>query len=101
MFQITARDGLALRMRRQPTLAMAQELFNFIIPDPIMLVVIQHGNEDINVSQKLLQRDAILQFDLVIGALTPIWKPVVQGQAPGGNLVTQRLEKLAQKVLVT
>jgi hypothetical protein len=43
VFKISVRDELALRMRRQPTLAVAHKLRDLSVSHPIVFVVIQYG----------------------------------------------------------
>ena len=41
VFEVAARDGFALGMRRQPAFAVAQKFFHLVIAHPIVLVVVQ------------------------------------------------------------
>lgn len=53
MFQITIGDEFALWMLAQPSLAVAQQLFHFGIADPIVLVVIKHRNQHVEMRQQI------------------------------------------------
>ena len=55
IFQIPFRDLRLFRMRRQPLTSMSQELLYLIISDPVMLLIIQHWDQHIEVSQQFLQ----------------------------------------------
>ena len=44
--------------------AVAQELAHFVVAHPIVLVVVEHGHEDVEVTEKLMQRLRALQRKL-------------------------------------
>jgi hypothetical protein len=53
MAQITADDEIALGMRVQPPFTPAKQLFNLVIADPVMFVVVEHRNENVDMSQEI------------------------------------------------
>ena len=54
MFEITIAYQLAFRMLAKPALAVAQQFFDFVVADPIVFVVVQHGNQHVEMRQQLL-----------------------------------------------
>ena len=51
----SARDQLALGMRGQPALAVAQQLLHLVVADPVVLVVVQHRDQHIEVREQVAQ----------------------------------------------
>jgi len=89
MLEIAPRDQFALRMLRQPAFALPQQLVDLVIADPIVLLVVEHGDEDIEVGQELRQRHGPADGDV----------PVARGLAVAvedrrsRDLVAQRREQ--------
>ena len=49
MLQITLRDERVLGVVRQPALAMSEQLLDFRLPDPVVLVVVQDRDQHVQV----------------------------------------------------
>src|ERR1043165_1718056 len=99
VLQISARNGIALWMRSQPTFAMPQKLFDFVITNPVVLVVIQNRDENVEMTKELMQGQSRFHFDAAVGTLTPIWKMFIERQTLGPDKIAERFEELPQKFL--
>jgi hypothetical protein len=53
MAQIAAHDQVAFGMRVEPSFTAAEQLFDLVVADPVMLVIVEHGNENVDMSQKI------------------------------------------------
>lgn len=51
MLQVAGGDEFAFRVVGEPTLTVLQQLFNFVIADPIMFVVVKHRDQDVQVRE--------------------------------------------------
>ena len=56
MFQVAASDFVALGVRCEPAFALAQEFFDFVFADPIVFVVVEDREKNIEVLQDVLQK---------------------------------------------
>ncbi len=101
LFEVAARDRLAFRMRPQPALTVTQKFLHLVIPNPIMLVVVQHRHEHVKMRQKLSQRHPRVQLDSEIRAFSPVGKLLIKWQPVRGHFVAERRKKLAQKLFAT
>ncbi len=101
MLEVAPRDLLALGVRRQPALAVTQQLLHLGVIDPVMLVVIEDGHEDVEVAEQLVQRSRGAEADTVIGALAPLGELFVERMSLGCHLVAEWLEQPAQEAFPT
>ena len=53
--QVAVNDQVASRMGREPVLSLCQQLLQFVLTDPVMLVVVQNRQQDIQVCEEILQ----------------------------------------------
>ena len=53
VLQVAAGDQLALRVARQPALAVPQQLLDLVVADPVVLVVVEHGDQHVEVREQL------------------------------------------------
>ena len=51
--QISARDFLFARVSRQPGAAVRQQLFELVVADEVVLVVVEDRNQDIEMREQL------------------------------------------------
>jgi hypothetical protein len=68
--QITVHDCFAFRVRLEPALAMAEQLLNLVLPDPVAFVRIEHRDQNVEMGKQVLQRDLLCDLDGVIRAFT-------------------------------
>src|SRR5260370_15510406 len=101
MFQIAIRNQFALGMLAKPPLAMPQQLFHFRVTNPVVLVVVQGWNQDIEMRQQITQSNCGLKSDRKVRTLSPLREFLIQRMARSTDFVTQRFEQAAQKILPT
>ena len=53
--QVPTSNRVALRMLGEPPFAVAQKLVDFIVPDPVVLLIVEYGDEYIQMRQQLVQ----------------------------------------------
>ena len=74
MFEIACLRSVPSRMNGEPVAAATQQLVYFVVADPIVLLVIQHRDEYVDVAQEILQPLIARQQDGVIPAGPPFGK---------------------------
>jgi hypothetical protein len=99
VFQITARDFFALRMCGEPAFSTAEEFFDFVLADPIVFFVVEHGQQDIEMLEEILQALLRCKSDTPIAALAPLRELLIESMPIGGEFVAKRLEQSAEKCL--
>ena len=52
VLEVAADDLLLFRMDGKPRLAVPQQLLHLVVADPIVLVVVQHWNQHVQVGEK-------------------------------------------------
>jgi len=92
VFQVAIDDLLLGRMRRQPRFAVTEQLFHFVIPDPVMLVVVEHGDEHVQMPQQLLKRNRLRKLDGEIRAIAPVRELIIQYMPRRRDLISEWLE---------
>src|SRR5450432_169009 len=78
---------------------MTQQLVDFILPDPVVLVGIEHRDENIQVREQVLQRDFFRNLHRVVRTFAPLRELLVKGKVFDADPITQRFEEAAQKLL--
>src|SRR5262249_51264335 len=96
VFEITVGDQLLIRMCAQPTSPTPEQLLDLVVADPVVLFVVQHGHEDVQVRQEIAQTAIRLELDGKVGTAAPLREPLLEWMRLGGNRVSQRLEETAQ-----
>lgn len=97
--EISRGDGFALRVRRQPAFPFAQQLLDFIVADPVVLLSIQHRDKDINMGQQILQPFPTADPDRIVEPVTPFRKMFVKRVLLGRDTVPERLEQRVDEFL--
>src|SRR5438093_7053349 len=80
-------------MRREPSLAAAQELIDLVAPDPVVLVVVEHRDQYVEVPKQILQPDAPAQGQVVVRTVTPLGSAGVDRLPARLDLVAERHEE--------
>src|SRR5215475_8211441 len=93
MFQISPRNRLAFRMAAEPACAVTQQLFNFVVADPIMLVVVEHRDQHVQMRKQIAYAAIGLKFYAEILAFAPLRKFVVQREPSRRHRVSERFAK--------
>ena len=83
----------------EPVARLREELFNFILPDEVVLPQIKDGYQHVQVLQQPGNSDCLLQLDREEWTVSPLGKLFVERVSLGRNYVAQRLEDSVKQVL--
>jgi len=97
MLQVARGDERALRVRGEPALAVAHQLRDLVVADPVVLVVVQHRDEHVEVREQVAQARRGAQRERIVGALAPVRKKRVERMGRDVDGVAQGLEQPAQQ----
>ena len=86
-------------MTSQPSLPVAQQFLELVLSDEVVLVVVEHGNEDVEVGQQVGECPLGAELHCEVGPLAPGGERGVERVVLGVNLVAERLEQAAQQRL--
>src|SRR5712691_8869520 len=81
----------------QPAFTMPQELLDFVITYPIVLIIVQNWHQHIEVRQQLAQATGSLKRDCKIRTHPPFRALFVQDMARYHQRIAQRLKKPLEK----
>ena len=96
-FQISIDNLLLHWVLREPALAVTQQLVHLCLADPVVLIVVEYGNEDIQVAQQFVQPANSTQSDGVVRARSPVGEGIVKRVTYHCHRVAEWLEQAAQK----
>ncbi len=82
MLEVAAGDLLPLRVRGQPAFPPGQQLVQLLLPDPVVLVVVEHRKQHVEVGEQVAEPAGPRQPHLEVGALPPLREVFVERQAP-------------------
>ena len=99
VLQVAADDHVPLRVAGQPLRGRAGELADLISGDPVVLAVVQHRQQHVQVAEQVLDPAGAGQPDAEVRAVTPVGEVRVQRDGDGADLVAKRLEQLPQQGL--
>src|SRR5439155_2842906 len=91
--QVSIRDELTCRMRREPALSSAEELVDLVPTNPVVLVVVEYRNEDIKVPKQILQSYRPAEDEVVVSALAPLGPTGIDRLTAGLDFVAQGREQ--------
>ena len=77
---------------------MAEQLLDFIFSDPVVLICVQHWDQDVQMGEQLLQSDILGKFNVEVRSLTPLGKFLVKGVTIRNDVIPERFEKTAQEL---
>src|SRR5436305_703956 len=80
------------RMASEPSFALPEQLLDFFVAYPIVLLGIQNLHKHINVPQQVLKMHRLSDVDRVIWTGPPFRKPIVQEIVLRLDFVSQRFE---------
>jgi hypothetical protein len=95
--QIAASD-LLLRVSRQLALAFGKQFLHLILADPVVLSVVEHWDQDVQVREQVSQR-RFLNRDRKVGTPAPFGEPFIERTPSCLHHVSQRLEDIPQEPL--
>lgn len=84
-------------MSGQPAGALGQQLFQLVVADEIMLLVVEDGHQHIEMRQQFGERLGCPDSDGKIGTLSPFGKLLVERMARRFDVITERLEEAVQE----
>jgi hypothetical protein len=100
MLQVPARDDLALRVRREPPLAVAQQLLDLVVADPVVLLVVQHRHQHVQVREQLGEPLRSRERDREVAAVAPLGRQRgIERVRLGRHRPPERLEQPAQELV--
>ena len=85
-------------MLRQPAFASIQQLPDLVLTYPIMLFIVEHGNEHVQMRKQFLKANRRGDFDGVVRRSSPFRKLLVKHSTVGFHNVAEWLEELLQQV---
>src|SRR5262245_34583156 len=86
-------------MVAEPARAVTQQLFDFVVADPIMLLVVERRDQHVEMREQIAQAAMSPQFDSEVLALAPFWRSFVQAAPPRRHRVAYRFEQPPQNLL--
>jgi len=99
MLEIATDDLFLLGMAREPVAAVPEELFHLVVANPVMLVVVEHRDEDVQVREQVSKGGGHRQLDGEVGPLAPLGERFVERVPCGDDGITERLKELAEQCL--
>src|SRR6266487_2959748 len=92
---MTAPKRCSCKLRRyaMPAFSAFQQLFDLVIADPVMLIVIQHGDQHIEMRQKFAQTAGCFQHDGEVGTHSPLRMRLVEHVRSDRNGIAQGFEE--------
>ena len=101
VLEVAAGDQLALRMRGEPALAVAQQLLDLVVADPVVLVVVEHRDEHVEVREQVARARtvAVERHGEVRGSRPTPGTRSSSGWRSARDRVAERLEQPPQQRL--
>jgi hypothetical protein len=97
--EVSVGDEVLFRVRGQPARSPGQKLVHLVAADVVMLVVIQHRDEDVEVRQQVGEPHGCPEADVEVAAVAPLRELFVKEQAVGFDLVAEGGEQPRDHVL--
>ena len=94
-FQISAHDQFPLGVADKPTLSVAQEFIDLGVADVIVLLFVQHRQQDIQVGQKIVNGGVGAERQSEVVALAPFREFFVKRDLRCLDRISERLEQFA------
>jgi hypothetical protein len=80
---------------------MPQQFLDLVVADPVMLLIVEYRNENVDVRQQILQPYFAIELHSEIRTRAPIRKRFVERMAFGDHFITERFKQTAQEVFTT
>ena len=94
MFQIASGNRFPLGMRGQPALAVLEEFFEFVLTHPVVLKIVEDGDQHVQVREQFAHGRPFRELHRVVRAFSPPGKPFIQRIPDGLDTIAQGLEDL-------
>lgn len=92
-FEVSGDDPVSLGVILEPVLAFRQELFNFLLADPVVLLPVEDGDENEKVLEEGLEGAGFAEGDVVNVALAPVGEVGIERSGLAGDFVSERSEE--------
>ena len=99
MHEISRDDRIAGRMAVEPALAVTKQLFDFVVPHPVVLLIVENRNEHVQVRQQFAQPARCSKRDGEQPARAERRHALVEFVTRRFDLIAERLEQRAEKRL--
>ena len=93
VLEIPRGDQVLLRVRPQPVAALFQKLGDLVVADPVVLVVVEHGKQDIEMRQEVLEEHLTGDVGIDVATLPPRREGGIQRDRRGRDVVAEGLEE--------
>ncbi len=99
--QVTPGDLFLLGVVGKPAFALGKQFLHFVVANPVMLPVVENGNQDVKVRQQVSQSGRFPNGHRKVRAVSPLRKPLVQRGMDAFDFVSEWLENVTEKTLAT
>jgi hypothetical protein len=72
VLEVAQGDGLALGVVGEPALAEAQQLVDLVVADVVVLAVVEHGDQHVEVREQFASGAVRASVDGVVAAVAPL-----------------------------
>lgn len=83
-------------MRGQPALAVAKQLLDFVVAHPVVLLVVEDGNKDVEVREQTREPLSAGEREREVATCAPLWGAAIQCVGCDPHGVAERLEETAE-----
>ena len=99
VLEIAAHDQLLLGMSREPARAAPHQLLDLRVVHPVVLVVVEDGQEDVEVVEEVCEPELARQAKADVAPGPPLRKGWIEQERLHGDLVSEWLEQPAHDLL--
>src|SRR5438093_6895576 len=99
VLEVATGDRFSLGVRREPSLAMTDELLDFVVAHPVVLLVVEHGDEHVQMRQQLGEPLFGGEREGVIPTGAPLGHRRIERMRRSRYRVAERLEQLPEEAL--
>src|SRR6266545_2719427 len=101
VLEVAVHDQLPIGMASEPALAASEQLRDFVVSNPVVLLGVEHRNKHVQVGEKVLQPKLTLEVDGEVPAVAPLGELLVQRMVYCMDDIPERLEQTPQDSLAT
>ena len=99
MHEIARDDGVARRMAVEPALPVTKQLFDFVVPNPVVLLIVENRNQHVQVRQQVAQPARCSQRNREQSARAERRHALVEFVTGRFDRIAERLEQRAEERL--
>lgn len=96
VLEVAVRDQVASRVGCEPRPALVEQLAALVVAHPVVLVVIEHGQQHVEVRKQVGQPHGPAEPHRQVAAVAPLGEPVVERDRRRGHAVPEGLEQRTQ-----